>query len=51
MRFINEISSTGTLINDMGPLGHKRRRRPLRRTEREKRSLGAGYNKVGKFLN
>jgi hypothetical protein len=30
----------------MSPLGHKRRRRPLRKTERGKRSLGAGYNKI-----
>lgn len=46
MVFINEISSTGTLINDMGPLGHKRRRRPLRETKREKRSLGEGYEEI-----
>jgi hypothetical protein len=45
MGFKNEIISTGTLINYMRPLGHKRRRGPLRSTEREKRSLGAGYNK------
>jgi hypothetical protein len=46
MVFINEISNTGTLITDMGPLGPKPRRRPLRMTERDKRSLDAGYNVI-----